>query len=89
MWKFLKHPNIVPLLGVTIAPLQLISSWMSSGNLLTYIQRNPDADRLCLVGVYPVVSTPLSFPSKDIRRRQGPLLPPRSQRNSWGPQRST
>ncbi|KAF9643889.1 kinase-like protein [Thelephora ganbajun] len=46
MWKRLKHPNIVPLLGVTITPLQLISTWMPGGNLPEYIKTHPNADRL-------------------------------------------
>ena len=50
MWKRLEHPNIVPLLGVTVAPLQLVSVWMTGGELLEYIETNPSADRLNLVG---------------------------------------
>ena len=58
MWKRLVHPNIVPLLGVTTSPrLQLISEWMSGGDLLAYIKAHPDADRLGLVGVLFVDST--------------------------------
>ena len=49
------HPNIVPLLGITITPFQLISNWMSGGDLPDYIEKNPDADRLVLVRVPPVV----------------------------------
>ena len=51
VWKHLAHPNIAPLLGVTIDPIQLISDWMSSGDLIEYIANNPEADRLSLVGV--------------------------------------
>lgn len=43
------HPNIVPLLGSTITPFQLISDWMPGGDLLEYIKNNPDAYRLGLV----------------------------------------
>lgn len=50
MWKRLEHPNIVPLLGVTITPLQLVSVWMPGGELLGYIERNPSVYRLSLVG---------------------------------------
>ena len=57
MWKRLTHPNILPLRGVTIAPLQLISDWMSGGDLPGYIENNPNADRLGLVGVPPIVFT--------------------------------
>ncbi|KAF9643894.1 kinase-like protein [Thelephora ganbajun] len=49
MWKRLKHPNIVPLLGVTITPLQLISTWMPGGNLPEYIRTHPNADRLAFL----------------------------------------
>ena len=50
MCKRLAHPNIVPLLGITITPLQLISEWMPGGNLTECIEERPDADRLGLVG---------------------------------------
>ena len=50
-WKHLTHPNIVPLLGVTADPPQLILDWMSGGDLPAYITNNPQADRLRLVGV--------------------------------------
>ena len=52
MWKYLKHPNILPLLGVTIFPPQLISARMV-GDLLGYVGDKPEADRLLLVGVPP------------------------------------
>ena len=41
MWKYLTHPNILSLLGVTITPFQLISTWMPGGNLPEYIKKNP------------------------------------------------
>ena len=49
VWKHLTHPNVLPLLGVTVTPFQLISSWMSGGDLPYYLKENPDADRLELV----------------------------------------
>ena len=52
MWKRLKHPNVVPLLGITIFPqLQLVSEWMTGGDLPGYIRENPGSDRLGLAGV--------------------------------------
>lgn len=51
----MKHPNIVPLLGITPTPLQLISEWMTGGALAEYIKKNPDTDRLGLVGVPLVI----------------------------------
>ena len=50
MWKCLDHKNIVPLLGITESPLQLISEWMPGGHLTEYIGDHPDANRLGLVG---------------------------------------
>ncbi|KAF9789474.1 kinase-like domain-containing protein [Thelephora terrestris] len=43
------HPNIVPLLGVTLEPLELISEWMSGGDLPRYISKHPGADILSLL----------------------------------------
>ena len=51
MSKYMKHPNIVSLLGVTIDPFEFISEWMPGGNLPGYIANNPDADRVSLVGI--------------------------------------
>ena len=51
VWKHLVHPNIVPFLGATVDPPQLISDWMSGGDLAGFITNNPDADRLGLVSV--------------------------------------
>ena len=50
MWKRLVHPNIVPFRGITVTPLQLISDWMSGGDLTGYINQHPGVDRLGLVG---------------------------------------
>ena len=47
--KHIAHPNIVPLLGVIVDPLELISDWMPGGDLTTYIINHSDADRHSLV----------------------------------------
>ena len=63
MWKHLNHKNIVPLLGITTTPLQLISEWMSDGHLTEYVGNHPEANRLALVGVPPfIIVTLLSLP---------------------------
>lgn len=54
MWRHVEHKNILPLLGVTPAPLQLISEWMPGGDLKEYVREYPGADRLGLVGVPPL-----------------------------------
>lgn len=60
MWRRLAHPNIVPLLGITLDPLQLISAWIPGGELKDYIVDNPDTDRLALVGVpFPCIGSHL------------------------------
>jgi serine/threonine protein kinase len=63
MWKCLKHKNIVPLLGITPDPLQLISEWIPGGDLTEYIKKHPDADRLGLVGVSPAAFDPAFTPA--------------------------
>ena len=87
MWKYLDHPNIVPLLGVTFTPLQLISEWMPDGDLAEWIKKHPSADRLSLVGVPPAVFDPILIPPPAIRCRRRTLLSPlpsRSPRRSPG-----
>jgi hypothetical protein len=54
-------------MGITFAPFQLISDWMSGGDLLEYIEENSDADRLKLVRAPPVVFITLLLPSPAIR----------------------
>ena len=76
MWKYLTHPNIVPFLGITSAPRQLISEWMPGGDLLGYIEGHPDADRLGLVCTLYAVFIARLPQSPAIRRIQGPPLPP-------------
>ena len=51
MWKSLKHPNILPLLGATVSPSQLVSAFMPAGDLSKYLPKNPDTNRIELVGV--------------------------------------
>jgi len=67
MWKYLTHPNILPLLGVTLTPFQLISTWMPGGHLPEYIEKNPGTDRLQLVGIPSrAVFVPCSLSLPDI-----------------------
>ena len=49
VWKHMAHPNIVPLLGVTLDPPQLISDWLPGGYLTEYVASHPDTDRISLV----------------------------------------
>lgn len=57
VWSQLKHPNIVPFLGLAnlakisagaLPQLCLISPWMVEGNIMEYLARHEDTDRLKL-----------------------------------------
>ena len=61
-------PHILPLLGTIINPSQLVSNWMSGGDLPGYIKETPEAGRLRLVGIRPVMFFPRLLPSPVIRR---------------------
>ena len=49
MWNRLRHPNIVPIIGVTTKPLQIVLDWMPNGTLTKFIEKNPSASRIGLV----------------------------------------
>ncbi|KAK7470196.1 hypothetical protein VKT23_001634 [Stygiomarasmius scandens] len=49
VWKQLKHPNVLPFLGVSteLSPrFCLVSPWMENGNVNSFLEKNPDHDRL-------------------------------------------
>ena len=50
-WKFLRHPNVLPLLGVTMTENRfvMVSEWMVKGNINQFVKANIDTDRLGLV----------------------------------------
>jgi len=77
-WKHLEHPNIVPLLGITIAPSppQLISDWISGGNLTNYIGDHPGADRLGLVDAPVALDNRRAHHFQGVQHRQWPRIPP-------------
>ena len=65
IWKYLNHKNIVPLIGATIDPPQVISVWMPGGSLTEYAAAHPEANRLSLVSFFPAASSKVLtfFPS--------------------------
>jgi len=63
VWKRLKHQNIVPFLGITTTPFQLISEWMPGGVLKDHVKQRPDVDRRGLVGIPPVAFDRLLTPT--------------------------
>ena len=50
-WSTLRHPNVLPLLGVTMTENRFVtvSEWMVKGNIRQFVEANPNADRLELV----------------------------------------
>ena len=50
-WKGLRHPNVLPLLGVTMTDNRfvMISDWMENGCITEFVNAHPEADRLELV----------------------------------------
>ena len=47
----LRHPNILPLLGVTMSENRfvMVSEWMAKGNINDFVKADPDTDRFGLV----------------------------------------
>lgn len=60
MWRALRHPNVLPLLGVTITEdrLVMVSEWMVKGNITEFVKVDVNADRLGLVrfGSRPILA---------------------------------
>jgi hypothetical protein len=52
MWGTLRHPNVLPLLGVTMSDNQfaMVSEWMVNGNVNEYVKVHRDVNRFELVG---------------------------------------
>lgn len=50
-WKTLRHPNVLPLLGVTMTENRfvMVSEWMVKGNINAFVMGDANADRLGLV----------------------------------------
>ncbi|KAF9789392.1 kinase-like domain-containing protein [Thelephora terrestris] len=52
-WKILHHPNVLPLLGVTmdnnLSLFAMTSEWMKNGNIIEFIRAHQDANRFELL----------------------------------------
>ena len=49
IWKTLRHPNVLPLLGFVGDQLTTVSEWMTNGDINEFMETHPDANRLELV----------------------------------------
>ena len=56
IWKNLSHPNILPFIGAALATepnsekYEIVSEFMENGNIINFMERNQDVNRLELVG---------------------------------------
>ena len=52
VWKSLHHPNVLPLLGVTMGKrlFAMVSEWMINGNINEFVEAHRDVNRFELVG---------------------------------------
>ena len=52
-WKHLRHPNILPFLGVNLETHKyaMISEWMDNGNINEFIEKHREANRMQLVSI--------------------------------------
>jgi hypothetical protein len=53
VWKSLQHPNVMPLLGVSVGGTQfkfgMVSKWMGNGNINEFVEAHRDVNRFKLV----------------------------------------
>jgi serine/threonine protein kinase len=57
-WKHLRHPNVLPLLGVTVSEhrFAMVSEWMENGNINEFVGKYRHVNRIMLVR-HPSIST--------------------------------
>jgi hypothetical protein len=49
-WKWLRHENILPFVGVILSPsFSIVSEWMENGDIMNFTRIHPDYNRLRLV----------------------------------------
>jgi len=50
-WRTLRHPNVLPLLGVMMTERQfvMVSGWMANGSIDAFVKTRLDANRFELV----------------------------------------
>ena len=55
-WRHLRHPNILPFIGVILEPyrLAMVSEWMDHGNINEYIKHREGINRAQLVSNYTI-----------------------------------
>lgn len=92
LWKRLKHPNVLPFLGVSTTLFQfcMVSDWIPHGNVVEFLRENPEANRFSLVSkIYIAPDNFLSSSPKASRCYQRASLSARNRFYSRGSERST
>ena len=89
VWKGLRHPNILPVLGVTMDGYRLVmvSEWLECENINEFVKEHPDKNRLELVG-FSLRSLPSLFADTFVtavacRCYQGSDIYARSRNHPW------
>ena len=51
-WKWLRHENILPFVGVTSIPssFSMVSAWMENGDIMRFLRTTPNQNPFTLVG---------------------------------------
>ncbi|KAF9257193.1 kinase-like protein [Marasmius fiardii PR-910] len=54
LWTQLKHPNVLPFLGVnrdlfSVNQFCMVSPWMVNGSIVQFLEKNPDHDKLIMI----------------------------------------
>jgi len=57
-WKHLRHPNILPLIGVIVSNQRfaMVSAWMENGNINEFVGKDQHTNRIELVRVLHLTS---------------------------------
>lgn len=64
IWEQLSHPNVLKFYGVfyCLDRLSFVSPWMENGNILKYLENEPETERFPLVSSIHHCSCALSYP---------------------------
>lgn len=93
-WKALRHPNLLPLMGVLMTGTKfvMVSEWMSNGNISEFVKAHQDVNRFELVSPplklltsSIIVDDSTTLVVKGCRERLDPYA--RAGNDTWGPQR--
>ena len=52
MWRYLRHPNVLPLIGVMMEKelFAMVSRWVANETIIKFVKNNQNVDKIKLVG---------------------------------------